>query len=774
MRVVRRSSSWSPPSVGGAIVVAAWLGAIAGMADAQPVEAHPEAVPVAPEAAPVAPMPAPAAPAIPPAAPAPTDARAEAAADVDAAGEVIEVIDVSAREAAVQRLRRSSAAVTVVDTERAQKRAADLGEVLARTEGIGVRRSGGLGSETRFSLQGLTDDQIRIFLDGLPLELSGFPFGISNVPVNLIERVEVYSGVVPVRFGADALGGAVNLVSNGNAGDPGVSLSYELGSFETQRLSMGARGSYDPWRAYARTSAFLDHSAGTYPVQVEVADSVGRPQEVTVRRFHDGYLAYGASAEVGLLPRAWVDRLSLRVYVTRYEKEIQHNLTMTVPYGDASYRETAVGLQAHYAYAPVPSLDLEATVGGATSRGRFLDVASCVYDWYGRCVRERTQPGEIDNQPHDQLYWEVAAFTRLHAQWKPAERQRVRLSLAPSYVWRTGDERRQADESSRDLLEGKRSLATFVTGVEHELDALGPRGDDLENVAFAKAYVQRLLDEAPNLMGGHDRITDTQARLGIGDSLRYRVHPWLLAKASYEWATRLPRPDEVFGDGIFVAGNPGLRPEKSHNVNVSLLLEPAASVEAQREWTGRATLTGFLRHVDDLVVPGVGDRVQSFQNVAAARALGLEASGSVAVPGEWLAVDGSVTYLDLRNISSEGTFGAFEGDRVPNRPYFFGAGAARLQWRGVATERDALSLSWDTRYVHEFFRGWESIGLGGKKQTIDRQLVHGAGLVYSTKHERYGLTVAIELQNVTDAATYDFFGVQRPGRAFFVKTTAEL
>ena len=40
------------------------------------------------------------------------------------------------------------------------------------------------------------------------------PFGIANVPVNLIERVEIYRGVVPIRFGADALGGAVNLVSD--------------------------------------------------------------------------------------------------------------------------------------------------------------------------------------------------------------------------------------------------------------------------------------------------------------------------------------------------------------------------------------------------------------------------------------------------------------------------------------------------------------------------------------------------------------------------------
>ncbi len=764
--------------------VIVWLGAAAATAHAQEA-AGDEQQPAPPPAAaptetatpaPIAPTepsaPAPIAPIAPSAATAPTDGDVpDELIPLQDEGEIIDIVDVSARQAAAAKLRRSAAAVTVVDTEHAQKRASDLGEVLARTEGIGVRRSGGLGSDTRFSLQGLTDDQIRIFFDGIPLELAGFPFGIANVPVNLIERVEVYSGVVPVRFGADALGGAVNLVPSGRAGESGVSLSHELGSFETQRLSASLRATYDPRRLYTRATAFLDTTDSSYPVRVSVADELGQQEAVTVPRFHDGYLAYGGSVELGALPRSWADQLSVRAYATAYDKELQHNVTMTVPYGDASYRESAGGVIAHYALAPRADLHLDASAGGSLARGRFLDVGRCVYDWYGRCIRERVLPGETDRLAHDQLSWELAGFARAHAEWRPSAQHAVRISLAPSITWRTGDERRQDPASPRDLLEGERSLTTFVAGVEHELDAAGDR---LENIAFAKSYVQRLRQAEPALDGSTDVTTQQRARFGVGDSLRYRLTPSLLAKASYEWATRLPRPDEVFGDGVFVEGNPGLAPEKSHNLNVSVQLEPEPRADAAERFTARASLTGFLRQVDDLIVPGVGERTQSYQNVATARSLGVEASGALVVPGEWLFLDGAVTYLDLRNVSSEGTFGAFEGDRIPNRPYFFASGSARLVKQGVATDDDSLSLSWDTRYVHAFYRGWESIGRGGAKQTIDRQLVHGLGAVYATRHQRYGLTVAFELQNVTDAATYDFFGVQRPGRAYFVKTTAEL
>jgi hypothetical protein len=107
-------------------------------------------------------------------------------------------------------LRESAQAVKVVETARAHPHGADLGELLARTEGVGVQRSGGLGSDTRLSLHGLTDDPIRVFLDGVPLEFSGFGLRVASVPVNWIERVEVYRGVVPVRFGADAPGGALD------------------------------------------------------------------------------------------------------------------------------------------------------------------------------------------------------------------------------------------------------------------------------------------------------------------------------------------------------------------------------------------------------------------------------------------------------------------------------------------------------------------------------------------------------------------------------------
>jgi vitamin B12 transporter len=56
---------------------------------------------------------------------------------------------------------------------------------------------------------------------------------------------------------------------------------------------------------------------------------------------------------------------------------------------------------------------------------------------------------------------------------------------------------------------------------------------------------------------------------------------------------------------------------------------------------------------------------------------------------------------------------------------------------------------------------------------IPAQLVHGIALGYALRGQERALGMTVEVQNLTDARAFDFFGVQRPGRAFHAKTTLE-
>lgn len=677
-----------------------------------------------------------------------------------------ELIEIEGKSAA-ETLRESAEAVLVVETDLAKKESADLGEVMSRSQGVGVRRSGGFGSYARISLAGLTDDQIRFFLDGVPLELAGYPFGLANVPVNVIDRVETYRGVVPIRFGADALGGAINLVGDEDIAGTHASASYQLGSFNSHRATLAARHRDATSGLHARLGGFADRARNDYAVDVEVPDERGRLSPARVRRFHDGYGALGGNVEVGITDRPWVRQLVARAFATAYEKELQHNLVMTIPYGAVRYGERTAGGTVRYerGFGRAGTLDL---LGGYTyGRLAFLDVGECVYDWFGECVRERRQHGEIESRPHDQVFWEHAAFAQAHVAVPFGERQRIELSLSPTFVTRTGDERRQADPVGRDPLSAQRDLVTVVGGGEHEVDLLG---DHLENLAFVKGYLQLARTEE-TLPGGFFRERDRDTfRCGAGNALRYRLDERWYAKASYEYATRLPRPDEIFGDGVLVVANLELAPETSHNANLGVTLD------ARETPTGawRGDVNTFLRAADQLIVLLGNDRVFSYQNVFGARSLGVEAAAGWTSSSGHLALDGNLTYLDFRNTSSAGTFGDFAGDRIPNRPYLFANGAAQLHYGRVDGKDDEVTVAWNTRYVHGFFRGWESVGLVEWKQVVPSQLLHSLAATYLIREPAFDLTVTVEVQNLTDERAFDFFGVQKPGRAFFVKTTVEL
>ncbi len=662
-------------------------------------------------------------------------------------------------------LRRSAEAVHVVETTEAKRRSQDLGEVLARTQGVAVQRSSGLGSDTRISLNGLTDDQIRFFLDGIPLHFMGYPFGIANVPVNLVERIEIYRGVVPVRFGADALGGAINLVSDQSLreGLHGAA-SFQAGSFGTYRATVSAHHRDKPSGWFTRVGAFLDLAENDYPMDIVVADASGQEVPARVHRFHDAYRARGANVEAGVMNKPWAKRLSLRGFITDHDKEVQHNLLMTFnPYGDVEYGQTSYGAVARYDNVFLEQLTLRAVAGYAYEHSSYSDLGECVYDWRGECIRDRAQPGERIGRAQDQDYFEHNVYGRVNVEWSFLPAHSLHLSVSPTYTERSGIEHRLANPDARDPLSAERKLGGVVTGLEYEIEALEGK---LSNQLFLKDYLQALKSEDPLSNGVDFRREDrTTHRAGVGDSLRHSFLEWLYAKASYEWATRLPRADEIFGNAFPVAPNLSLRPEESHNFNLGLTVDALSTPVGEL----RADVNGFLREIEDLIRIVGDDESASYQNVRDARSLGIESALGWTSPRRYVALDGNATYVDFRNTSKDGPDADYEGDRIPNRPYLFATGSARFQLSNVAAPRDELSLTWTSRYVHSFFRGWESIGTD--KPVVPQQLLHALDLTYFIQRDALDLSFSGEVQNLTDAEAFDYFGVPKPGRAFYFKTT---
>jgi vitamin B12 transporter len=597
----------------------------------------------------------------------------------------------------------------------------------------------------------------------VPLELIGYASGFANVPVNLIDRVEVYSGVVPVRFGADALGGAVNLVTDPALPGTHAGLSYELGSLGTDRLTGSVR--VRDHGVYARADGYFDHATNDYPVDVTVADlTTGKLTPVTTDQFHDRYVAGGGSIEAGVVDQPWAKRLAVRGFANDFAQQYQSNETMGRVYGGVSYAQASGGGSVLYADSFAHDVSVDAVAGYAYTRGHYLDRSRCIFDWLGHCVG-MNKPGEVDDSPHDQVSNEHGVFARANARWKIAPGHELRLAVAPTFDTRTGHERETAS-GSIDPLAGTRELISLVNGLEYQLDGWGDR---LENVAFVKQYYQRQAAEDPEPGVGFEHFDRHTVKFGGGDGVRVRFADSVYAKASYEYATRLPSAVEVFGNNAFTVPNLQLVPEPSHNVNLQLTLEHARTPVGELA----ASATGFFRSIDNLIVLLGFDNNENYANVFGARDYGVEGSLTWTSPGDYVALDGNATYQDLRNDSSGGTFGKDKGSRVPNQPYLFANATARFQLHDLWRAHDELSLRFNSRFVNEFFRTWENEGDKATKQTIPSQLVHTVGLGYLVRGERTTVSTVIEVSNVTDEKVFDFFGLQRPGRAFFWKTTLD-
>lgn len=127
----------------------------------------------------------------------------------------------------------------------------------------------------------------------------------------------MYRGVVPIRFGADALGGVVHLVTNQYA-HSSLNASYQVGSFGTQRGTLNGRYRHEPTGLVIGGSASFDASENNYRVDVEASAPNGKLQPVTVRRFHDGYRAAGGQLDIGVVDKPWAKRLSLTGFVSSF------------------------------------------------------------------------------------------------------------------------------------------------------------------------------------------------------------------------------------------------------------------------------------------------------------------------------------------------------------------------------------------------------------------------------------------------------------------------
>lgn len=653
----------------------------------------------------------------------------------------------------VQALKRQAFNVAALDARVLHNSTADLSHALDRITGVRVRESGGMGSSFNVSLSGFTGRQVKFFIDGVPMDNFGSAFNLNNIPVNLAERIEVYKGVVPVWLGADALGGAVNVVTSEN--NNFLDVSYAYGSFNTHRTVVN--GAFTAKSGLtAQASFYQNYSENNYWVHVDVADAHtgAYTYNQRVRRFHDRYHNEAAVANIGVVDKPWADRFLVGVTLGKKYGDIQTAQRMERVYGAMFTRGNLVMPAVKYKKANLLANGLDVSLNANFNLGseQLVDTANVRYDWFGNSKRFDGLGGEQVRTQYK--YRNNNGLALVNAIYNMGDKHQFSLNNVTTLFNRKGSD---VERPTDVTINQPRRTTKNITGAGY----IYKPNDRWSATAFAKNYYQNTrarYEYQPTVAEiVYETATKSVNKVGYGVAGTYFIGHHIQLKASFERAHRLPDNEELFGDVVLNKGNTSLRPERSDNYNLGF------SFRSGHTHQFGADLGLLYRAARDFIRPTL-DPTGNYlvmQNVRDVAMKGLETELSYGYKQVVMA-KASLTYQDIRNMTKYERAGQVSGvykDRIPNLPYLFGNADATLHVGN-------LILNYAFLYVERYYLYWPSQGRD-EKRYIPLQLSHDCSATYTWHDGRYN--IALECLNLTDNPRYDHFSLQKPGRSANIK-----
>ena len=662
-----------------------------------------------------------------------------------------------------QRLREGALSVNAIDINSFIGSIHSLNDVVDRTAGVKIREEGGVGSDFDLSISGMSGNSVRYFIDGVPMDAKGTGLTLSNLPLSLIDHVEIYKGVVPTWLNSDVLGGAVNIVTNRQRKNF-LDMSYGLGSYHTHKADLNAQYVLKNG-VTLRPTLGVNYSKNDYMMKdVEVWDESSRKYvSQNRRRFHDAYLSFFGQLEVGVREKSWADEFFVSLSYNSVNKELQTGQVQTRVIGKADRSGNAWSIGARYMKREFLIKQLSANISFSHTWDHSIttDTAHRQYDWNGDYIR--SSRNEINGRAFSRRHFKrPLTIVRTDLKYAFNDCHLLNLSYALN---RTGNNR--WDDVEADFMPANDVLAKHIIGLSYNQVLMNGR---MSNTFFLKDYINYLSVEQTDLsfVTFSDEVASktTKNSMGGGFGTKLEIVPQLSVKASYEHTVRLPLAREMLGNGSSIYANLALKPEMSDNVNLGFF-----GTFRFGQHTLYYEANGFLRYVDNYIQPQITEKEGTMQygNEPAVHIKGLEGE----VRYDWnhrLQVLGNISWQDARNRNrymDDGKESVTYNNRMPNRPWLFASADAHYTFHDLMLKGDRLTLGADYQWVHWFYLSWEAYGAEDTKARIPEKNIFGGNITYSWQKGRY--SVSFDCQNLFDETVYDNYKLQKPGRSLFLK-----
>ena len=154
------------------------------------------------------------------------------------------------------RVDRVLADVTIITREDIESSAhTSVVTLLAAQPGVEYSSTGGAGQPTSIFLRGANGGHTLILVDGMRINSATIgAAAISTIPLAAIDHIEILRGPASSLYGADALGGVIQLFTRKGEGDPRVAASFGFGNRSTATTDISADGRFGDWSLAASGS----------------------------------------------------------------------------------------------------------------------------------------------------------------------------------------------------------------------------------------------------------------------------------------------------------------------------------------------------------------------------------------------------------------------------------------------------------------------------------------------------------------------------------------
>ncbi|HUH25026.1 MAG TPA: TonB-dependent receptor [Flavobacterium sp.] len=687
-------------------------------------------------------------------------------------------------ESIKSKLEKEGFAMNVIETKDAALRNIQTNELLDRTAGVRVRQNGGLGAAVNYNLNGMTGNAIKIFVDGLPISTYGSSFDLNSIPPALIERIEVYKGVVPIHLSDDALGGAINIVlKKGMRNSVNASLSY--GSFNTFQANYSGMFRNDKNGLTFKASGFHNASDNNYEIWGKFARNIlgdGSYEYVKAKRFNDAFKSTGVRTEIGFTDVKWADSFFVGFNLSEAYNEIQHGLYMTVPYKGRYTESEAQVFHFDYKKKDLFVRGLDFNVNGMLSKRQQIlsDTVSYRYNWYGEIAKGyygedlKTNDGAQQGKPTLNHIDRNIKTLRAGLSYEFVDNHKLFINHVVYDVNRTDED--QLKPIAQRVYATSNNLQKNITSFAYDFKAIDEK---LKVNAFLKLYEQNIRQiEATSQVVDSQKVkvdverSNISKLTGYGVATSYLLTPSVAVLFSAERALRLATEGEIFGDpSENMISNPGLKPEVSKNFNLGVKLG-AYKIQNHKF---SVSASGFIRDTKDKIARKVDSKLNvalqttPFINLGQVKAIGFETEWMYSYK-ENLILHGNLSrFNSINKVKTDNSY----NEQIPNEPFFTANASLQYQFKNVLQKESRLFLNYGFGFVESFYTiEPPAKGIANRKALLDeattpQQFIHDIGLTYTFPNKQF--VVSFDAKNIFNNQAFDNFAVQKPGRAFYMK-----